>query len=284
MHRIGLIPSSVLRLCRFPTRVRPQMKIVPVPVFEDNYAYLIQDEASGLTAAVDPAEPAKVLAAADSHGMRLCWILTTHKHWDHSGGNEALAKSHPDLAIYGGVHENVPAKTHNVKDGDVLQLGSHIQISVMEAPCHTSGHVLYIARDTQSGQQALFSGDTLFIGGCGRFFEGDGAQMLQNMDRIAQLDDATLVYCGHEYSESNLRFGSDAEPTNGAIQTKLGWAVEMGKSDTPTIPSTVAAEKQHNVFMRVRALMKDDARFAAESPAEAMTKLRKYKDEWKPKP
>lgn len=256
------------------------MKIQPVLLFDDNYCYFLTDDSTGETAVVDPADPDAVLKYADDHGIRISSVLTTHKHWDHAGGNEKLASSIPDLKVYGGANEPIPAMTHPLEDGATVALGSSVQIRTISAPCHTSGHVLFYAQDSATGQRVLFSGDTIFIGGAGKFFEGDGVQMQKNFDRIAALPDDTLIYCGHEYTESNLKYGLAVEPDNETIKRKLDWAIQQGEKDIPTIPSTVGDEKQHNVFMRTHLLM---PKFQATSPADCMSKLRAHKDSWKPK-
>lgn len=152
-------------------------------------------------------------------------------------------------------------------------------------PCHTKGHICYYVTDANGGSKAVFTGDTLFLGGCGRFFEGDGAQMNEALNvKLAQLPDETKVYCGHEYSIQNLTFGNHVEPNNEVIKAKLTWC-QSKRNETPakpTVPSTIGEEKEINPFMRVsqpsvRQLSGKD------NDIDTMTFVRTLKDNFKPK-
>jgi len=232
------------------------MKIKQIPVLSDNYSYLIIDEANNVAGVVDPAEPAKVIKALEEFPkLTLTHLLTTHHHTDHSGGNVEMKKLFPDLEVIGSDFDRlrIPAITKGVNDNDTFTIGD-IHISVLFAPCHTRGHMLYLAKhekDTNS-KLALFTGDTIFVAGCGRFFEGDAIQMLTNMDRIAALPKDTEIYCGHEYTVKNLQFAKTIEPQNTAILKKLEWATDQRTNNLSTIPSTVAQELATNPFMRTR--------------------------------
>lgn len=130
-------------------------------------------------------------------------VFTTHKHLDHSGGNESISKELPHITIIGGESDEIPACNHPVKDQDVLNLENELRITCYHTPCHTRGHILYFFEDAED--RAVFTGDTIFIGGCGRFFEGTAEQMLAAMEKAKTLPSDTKVYCGHEYTESNLK-------------------------------------------------------------------------------
>lgn len=200
----GLSATASTSSC-FPstTSLPPCTRVIPVPILSDNFAYLIIDPQSGKAACVDPAEPEKVLAAAKREGIQLSALLCTHKHWDHSGGNEEMARLIPGLDVVTTEFEDIPAATVRLGDDDVYTLGS-LSIRALHTPCHTKGHVLFLVtpQDETEIREAktapvLFSGDTLFVGGCGRFFEGDGQQMVEAlMGRVAKLPPQTLVYCG----------------------------------------------------------------------------------------
>jgi hydroxyacylglutathione hydrolase len=223
------------------------MKVVPVPQLSDNYAYLVIDEGSGVAGVVDCAEADSVLEAAEREGVELVAILPTHHHFDHVGGNEDLLASLPDLTVYGyrGQADRIPGCTDEVGDGDTIRVGS-LEARILYIPAHTSGHIAYHF----AGDQAVFTGDTLFAGGCGRLFEGDAAQMMGSLGKLMQLPDETRVFFGHEYTEKNLRFALTLEPGNKVLAEKHRWAVAQVERRQPTTPTTIAAEKQTNPFFR----------------------------------
>src|SRR6185369_8148423 len=169
------------------------MKVIPVPQLMDNYAYLVIDEGSRQAGIVDCAEAEPVLEAVKRAGVRLTAVLPTHHHYDHVGGNEELLAALPDLTVYG-VDERIPGLTTRVRDGEGVQLGG-LAAQVIFIPAHTTGHIAYYF----SRQQAVFTGDTLFAGGCGRLFEGDAAMMIRSLSKLSVLPDETRVYFGHEY-------------------------------------------------------------------------------------
>jgi hydroxyacylglutathione hydrolase len=221
--------------------------VVPVPQLADNYAYLLVDPASGDAAVVDCAEAAPVLAEVARRGVRLVAVLATHHHFDHVGGNRDLLAQLPSLDIYGSADDapRIPGITHRVRDGDRVEVGT-LRGRVILIPAHTSGHVAYHF----PSERAVFTGDTLFAGGCGRLFEGDAAQMMRSLAKLAALPDETRVYCGHEYTEKNLRFAAMLEPGNRALREKLGAVQALRRRGEPTVPSTIAEEKATNPFLR----------------------------------
>jgi hydroxyacylglutathione hydrolase len=224
------------------------VRVVPVPQLSDNYAYLIVDPETGEAGVVDCAEADPVLEAADRQAASLVAVLATHHHYDHVGGNEDLLRTLPSLRIYGSADDapRIPGITNPVHDGDTVQVGT-LMARVVLIPAHTSGHVAYYF----ASHDAVFTGDTLFAGGCGRLFEGDAAQMMASLGRLAALPDRTRVYCGHEYTEKNLRFASELEPGNAALTEKLAAVTRLRASGQPTVPSTIGEEKATNPFLRV---------------------------------
>ncbi|XP_075251899.1 hydroxyacylglutathione hydrolase, mitochondrial-like [Convolutriloba macropyga] len=227
------------------------MRVNFVPALQDNLMYLLYDQSTKQVAAIDPVEPEK-LAQSIEPGYKLVSALTTHHHWDHSGGNEKFSQMFPGIPFYGG-DDRIPALSHKVKHDDVLNVGN-LTVRCLFTPCHTTGHICYfVTSDSSSGSPpAVFTGDTLFIGGCGRFFEGTPQQMQRALNEVlAGLPDDTLVYCGHEYSIQNLSFGKSVEPNNQHILDKLQWAKQMRAENKYTVPSTIADEKLTNPFMRV---------------------------------
>jgi hydroxyacylglutathione hydrolase len=232
---------------------------------------------AGVAAAVDPVDADKVYAEAKQRGVRIDTVLTTHSHWDHAGGNESLVElvakeEQRTLQVIGGNDDGVPSVTREVGHGDSVQVGS-LSVSVFHTPCHTRGHVLYLC------DGALFTGDTLFVAGCGRFFVGTPDEMHYALNEVvAKLPPATQIYCGHEYTVSNLRFAAHVEPQNQAIQKKLAWAIERTTAELPTIPSTVAEELETNPFMRVQQPAVQVFASGAQDPVEVMRVLRTTKD------
>jgi hydroxyacylglutathione hydrolase len=221
--------------------------IVPVPQLADNYAYLLIDPPSGDAAVVDCAEAGPVVDEANRRSARLIAVLATHHHFDHVGGNRDLLEKNPGLRIFGSADDaaRIPGITDRVRDGETISLGA-LSARVILIPAHTSGHVAYHF----PREQAVFTGDTLFVAGCGRLFEGDAAQMMRSLGKLASLPDETAVYCGHEYSEKNLRFATTLEPGNPRLRDKLARVQETRRAGKPTVPSTIADEKATNPFLR----------------------------------
>jgi len=259
------------------------MKIVTVPVLKDNFSYIIIDEESKTAVVVDPAEAEKVSKAVKEAGIsKLEAVLTTHHHGDHAGGNKEMTQLYNGIKIYGG-DDRVEAITDKVSGGHSIKIGS-IEITVHFTPCHTAGHVLYEARDTKDPKapHALFTGDTLFIAGCGRFFEGTAEQMYHALlEVVASLPGETQVYCGHEYTVKNLQFAKTLEPDNKAVLEKLEWAEKQRANNIPTVPSTVSEELTFNPFMRVKEKTVAKAVGLADaSPIEVMKEVRARKDKF----
>lgn len=175
-----------------------------------------------------------MLSAVSDQAVQLKCVLTTHHHWDHAGGNQKLvSKFNQPLKVFGG-DDRIEALTDKVTDNDVLSLGK-LNIRCLFTPCHTTGHICYYI-ETPSGQRAVFTGDTLFSGGCGRFFEGTPPQMHTALiGKLSQLPDDTEVYCGHEYTLQNLAFGAHVEPNNEDIKQKIEWAKKLRSSNLPTV-------------------------------------------------
>lgn len=213
----------------------------------------IVDNGTKDAAIVDPVDPELVLKTVGEQSVQLKAILTTHHHWDHAGGNQKLVSKYPGpLKVYGG-DDRIGGLTDKVKQDDVLQLGN-LSIRCLFTPCHTSGHICYYI-DT-ADEKAVFTGDTLFSGGCGRFFEGTAAQMYDALiKKLSQLPDETNVYCGHEYTLQNLSFGKHVEPKNQDILSKIISAEALRQQNSPTvcIQSSAGFALNNCVFHLVRS-------------------------------
>lgn len=225
------------------------MQIHVLSALQDNYMYLIVDEATKEAAIVDPVAPETVVDAVKKHGVKLTTVLTTHHHWDHAGGNESMAKKVAGLEVCGG-DERIGALTRKVTHGDELKIGQ-LNVRCLFTPCHTSGHICYYV-ESPGHDPAVFTGDTLFIAGCGRFFEGSPDEMHKALvETLGKLPDQTRVFCGHEYTVGNLKFAQHVEPNNIDVKEKMSWAQNKRTKMEPTVPSTIGEEKRINPFMRV---------------------------------
>jgi len=222
--------------------------VARVPVLSDNYVWLMHDADSGETVAIDPAVADPVLDAAAERGWTITQIWNTHWHPDHTGGNEAI-KAATGCLITGPAAEaaKIPTLDRTVGEGDSVTIGAH-RAKVLEVPAHTAGHIAYHL----DAAQILFIGDTLFAMGCGRLFEGTAAQMFANMQRLGKLADETIVYCAHEYTQSNGQFALVADPENDAIRERMANVDAARSRGEPTVPTTIGLERATNVFLRAR--------------------------------
>jgi hydroxyacylglutathione hydrolase len=222
------------------------LEIKAIACLKDNYAYLVSDRAAGVCAVVDPSEAAPVSAALAERKLALTHILNTHHHHDHVGGNLAL-KHATGAAIVGAEKDRarIPGLDHGGGDGETFRLGPH-EARILEIPGHTSGHIAYWF----GAARAVFTGDTLFLMGCGRLFEGTPAMMWVSLTKLMALPDDTRIYCGHEYTLNNGRFALTLEPGNQALQARMKEVEKFRASGKPTVPATLALEKQTNPFLR----------------------------------
>jgi len=254
------------------------MKIVPVPCRSDNYMYLLIDESTKTAAVVDPYDPKKLVAVAEKEGVKLGkQLITTHHHHDHAHGNNEFANMFPGITVYGG-SDQVQGLTQKIKQGDSFKIGNSITITGLATPCHTQDSICFFAEDNAANQKAVFTGDTLFVSGCGRFFEGEPQEMHTALNKtLASLPDSTRVYCGHEYTKANVAFSSSVDPTNSAIQELKKFA---DANEITTGSFTIGDEKKHNVFMRLSSDAVKEATGEVD-PIKAMGKLREMKNSFK---
>lgn len=267
------------------------MRILPVPVNSDNYAYLISCNEGETVVAIDPAEPDKIveaLAANFPRTARIRTILTTHKHWDHAGGNRALLQllddddsTGPPVRVVGGLIDEVEACNVPVRDGDVLNdVIPGVTVTCIHTPGHTRGHICYFLEE-EEGKTAVFTGDTLFIGGCGKFFEGTANEMYPSLQKLASLPADTEVWCGHEYTLSNYKFARSVEPANEALRERDVWAKEQIHAGRFTIPSSIANELATNPFMRSSVPAIVEAVGGGDDPVTVLQQTRNLKDDYR---
>ena len=245
------------------------MQVIPVPCLSDNYAYLAIENSRA--AVVDPSQADPVLRAIDQAEVKLTEIWLTHHHWDHIGGIEPLIEECPIEHVrgsrYDADHERIPRQTDALSEGDSFDFGG-VTVDIMELPGHTLGAIALIAEGN------LFSGDTLFIAGCGRVFEGTMEMMSKSLSKLRALPPNTKVWCGHEYTVDNLRFAKTIEPSNSEVERALHEAVATREAGQFTVPGHLQREIATNPFLRF-----DDPGVAAgRDPVASFTAIRAAKD------
>ncbi|TKX26114.1 putative hydroxyacylglutathione hydrolase [Elsinoe australis] len=238
----------------------------------NNYAYLVTDDKSKDAVIIDPANPSEVLPVLKeeiSGGKNLKSIINTHHHWDHAGGNEEMLKTY-SVPVIGG--KDCAKVTKTPSHGETFTIGSGIKVKALHTPCHTQDSICYLFED--GDERAVFTGDTLFIGGCGRFFEGTAEEMHKALNEtLAQLPDDTKVYPGHEYTKGNVKFAVTVAQ-NDAIK-KLEDFANNNKQTQGKF--TIGDEKKHNVFMMLSdpAIQKATGKSSA---VDVMSQLREMKN------
>ncbi|MDD5272973.1 MAG: hydroxyacylglutathione hydrolase [Methylovulum sp.] len=251
------------------------LTILQLPVLNDNYIYLLHDPLSAETAVVDPALAQPVLDELARRGWQLTYIFNTHHHGDHIGGNLEL-KTRTGCQIIGAEADKhrIPGIDRGVSDQDTIRLGRQTA-QVIATPGHTSGHIVYYF----AAADALFCGDTLFVMGCGRLFDGTIGQLWQSLQTLQTLPAATRIYCAHEYTQNNGRFALILEPDNLALQEKMADVAVLRARQQATVPSTLAQELATNPFLRTdsKALQTAVGLQGGDSLA-VFTRLRALKD------
>ena len=278
------------------------MQVIPIPLFEDNYCYLVHGSKKDSCFLVDPADEKAVYDWLQKNSeFKLSHVLLTHKHWDHAGGAAELVKKLEEdykaaekpskIEIVIGAAEGKDYGTKKVEGVGSFDV-NEIQVTHISVPCHTIGHQLYYLEDLNNKEKkndpsepktvyrCVFTGDTLFIGGAGKFFEGTAEHMQKNFDEIRKLPEDTFVFCGHEYTLSNFQWASAIYPENEALMKRFKWAEEMKNKGLYTIPSTVKDEIETNIFMMTGdpELQK---KFGVSDKVGLMKELREWKDQKK---
>ncbi len=255
------------------------MTLLPLPAFDDNYIWMLHDGHQALV--VDPGDAQPVLQALQARHLQLQAILVTHHHADHVGGVAEL-RAATGATVHGPAGEDMPEPLQRYSEGGVLDLLG-LRFEVLDVPGHTAGHIAWYCPDAD-GAPVLFCGDTLFSGGCGRLFEGTPAQMLASLDKLAALPGSTRVCCAHEYTLSNLRFARAVEPGNAALQQYVQHCEGLRARQQPTLPSTLAVERDINPFLRTRepaVLQAVQPRTQARDEAGIFAALRLWKNDFR---
>jgi hydroxyacylglutathione hydrolase len=251
-----------------------ELVIRQIPVLRDNYVYLLHDEASGATGVVDPSVAEPVLAQLAETGWRLTHILNTHHHADHTGGNLEIKRATGAIVVGPRAdRDRIPGIDVAVADGERYALGSETA-EVFDVPGHTRGHIAYWFKDAR----ALFCGDTLFLMGCGRLFEGTPEQMWHSLGKLRRLPGETRVYCGHEYTQANARFALTIDPENAALVARARRVDALRAEGESTVPGTMADELATNPFLRADQPALQEAAGAPGDPVATFAAIRRRKD------
>ncbi len=254
------------------------LQVTPVRAFSDNYIWLIHSPRNPASVVVvDPGDAAPVERTLNEQGLKLAGVLITHHHPDHVGGVSALLQRR-QAPVFGPAGERVPGEPTKLREGDEANLPAlGLSFRVLDVPGHTAGHIAYV------GHGAVFCGDTLFSGGCGRLFEGTPEQMSASLGKLAGLGDDTQVYCAHEYTVSNLRFALAVEPDNADTANYLEECRARRARDEATVPSVIRRERNVNPFLRCdRETVKQAAEARAgrrlQNQPEVFAVIRQWKD------
>jgi len=223
--------------------------IYPIQAFSDNYIWCLAHQPDATALIVDPGQARPVKDYLASNNLTLDTILVTHHHPDHVGGIRELQKEWPEVRIVGPADSPFKGANHWVYPGNEVTWHG-LTFEVMAVPGHTLDHIAYFCAAPVDGQPALFCGDTLFVGGCGRLFEGTAEQMYQSLKSLRELPGETAVYCAHEYTLANLRFARSWLPEDEALARFEARCEALRAKNLPTVPSTIAQEKALNLFLR----------------------------------
>jgi hydroxyacylglutathione hydrolase len=241
--------------------LKNNIKIEIIPCLQDNYSYLIIDENKNDACVVDPSEAKPIINFIEKENINLKYILNTHHHFDHIGGNIELKEKYDSIVVgYKYDAERIPEINVLVEDNQIWK-EDNFEAKIIHIPGHTTGHIAFYFFN----EKIIFTGDTLFSLGCGKIFEGTYKEMFESLSKIKNLPEDTKIYCGHEYTLQNSKFCIKHDPQNQDLQNKITKINEKLKNNVPTIPSILKDEKECNIFLRAKNV-------------ESFSKLRDLKD------
>ena len=237
------------------------MRVEVIPCLQDNYSYLIIDKSNNSACVVDPSEAKPIMNFIEKENINLKYILNTHHHFDHVGGNKNLKKKYNSVVIgYKDDASRIPEIDILLEDNQIWK-ADNFEAKIMHIPGHTTGHICYHFFK----EKLIFTGDTLFSLGCGKLFEGTYQDMFSSLKKIKKLSQDTKIYCGHEYTLQNSKFCIEYDPENTKLKNKITEIKKKLENNLPTIPSTLKDENECNIFLRAKDV-------------ESFSKLRDLKD------
>ena len=237
------------------------MRVEVIPCLQDNYSYLIIDKSNNSACVVDPSEAKPIINFVEKENINLKYILNTHHHFDHVGGNKNLKKKYNSVVIgYKDDANRIPEIDILLEDNQIWK-ADNFEAKIMHIPGHTTGHICYHFFK----EKLIFTGDTLFSLGCGKLFEGTYQDMFSSLKKIKKLSQDTKIYCGHEYTLQNSKFCIEYDPENTKLKSKITEIKKKLENNLPTIPSTLKDENECNIFLRAKDV-------------ESFSKLRDLKD------
>ena len=237
------------------------MRVEVIPCLQDNYSYLIIDKSNNSACVVDPSEAKPIMNFVEKENINLKYILNTHHHFDHVGGNKNLKKKYNSVVIgFKDDANRIPEIDILLEDNQIWK-ADNFEAKIMHIPGHTTGHICYHFFK----EKLIFTGDTLFSLGCGKLFEGTYQDMFSSLKKIKKLSQDTKIYCGHEYTLQNSKFCIEYDPENTKLKNKITEIKKKLQNNLPTIPSTLKDEIECNIFLRAKDV-------------ESFSKLRDLKD------
>ena len=251
------------------------MKVEIIPCLQDNYSYIIIDEKNNKTCVVDPSESRPIINFLEKNNLKLNYILNTHHHYDHVGGNSDLKKKYKAKVVgFNKDYKRIPEIDIKLKDGEIWK-EDNFESKVIHVPGHTLGHICFHFYNEDN----LFTGDTLFSLGCGRIFEGTYEQMFSSLEKIKKLPRKTKIYCGHEYTLQNSKFCIKYDKDNLELIKKINDIKKKLNNNQPTIPTTLEEELKNNIFLRSDNFkIKSNLNINKGSSLDTFSKLRDLKD------
>ena len=251
------------------------MRIEIIPCLQDNYSYLIIDESNNSACIVDPSEAEPIINFLKNKNIKLKYILNTHHHYDHIGGNQELKKKYGSVVVgFKGDSKRIPEIDILLEDNQIWK-AENFEAKIMHIPGHTSGHICF----NFFKEKIVFTGDTLFSLGCGRIFEGSYEEMFESLNKIKLLPKDTKIYCGHEYTYKNAEFCMKYDGNNNDLKKKFEKIKKLRSQNLPTIPSVLEDEMKSNIFLRCdQNLLKIKLNMKNQEDSKVFKKVRDLKD------